>query len=350
MWLLAALATLAVVVFALDQWLDRLPGFATAAESPLRRGLLLPAAASAAFAFVHALAYELPLDEVAGWDQPATPFTSDQTLAAVILIVAALAVAAVARWREARVAGVLAATAIAAYLMPFELAPAAMVVAWAVLAGVLLLATTWLHEDEDLLAAGAATLAALGLVVTLTTVAPPERLFVDAESTINHAAFLSGATAALAALAFVLLGLAWLYRARPEARWLVVGAGALGVYLLSVGTVDIFQARVGGETDIEALEKQAQVALSILWAVLGVTAFVAGILRGRTLSGAPLRGAGLALLALATVKVFIYDMASLDASYRVLSFIGLGILLLGSSYVYQRLAPNRRPPMDAASG
>jgi uncharacterized membrane protein len=43
-------------------------------------------------------------------------------------------------------------------------------------------------------------------------------------------------------------------------------------------------------------------------------------------------------------------MASLDASYRVLSFIGLGILLLGSSYVYQRLAPNRRPPMDAASG
>ncbi len=234
--------------------------------------------------------------------------------------------------------------------MPFELRPAAMVVAWALLGGVLLLVSTRLPDDVDALAAGAVTLAALGLAVTFTTVAPPERLFVNAGSTINHAAFLSGATAALAALSLLLVGLAWLYWLWPEARWLVVGAGALGVYLLSVGTVDIFQARVGGETSLDSLQKQAQVALSILWAVLGVTAFVAGILRGRTLSGAPLRGAGLALLALATVKVFIYDMASLDASYRVLSFIGLGVLLLASSYVYQRLTPNRRPPMDAASG
>jgi len=350
MWLLAALATLAVAIFALDQWLDRVPGFATAAGSPLRHGLLLPAAASAAFAVAHALAYELPLEEVGTWNQPDTPFTSEQTLAAGILIVAALTAAAVARWREARVAGILTATAAAAYLMPFELQPAAMVVAWALLAAVLLLVSTRLRDDVHALTAGAATLAVLGLAVTFTQVAPPERLFVDAGSQINHPAFLSGATAALASLALLLVGLAWRYRLRPEARWLVVGAGALGVYLLSVGTVDIFQARVGGETDLDSLEKQAQVALSILWAVLGVTAFVAGILRGRTLSGAPLRGVGLALLALATVKVFIYDMASLDASYRVLSFIGLGILLLASSYVYQRLAPNRRPPMDAASG
>ncbi len=350
MWLLAALATLAVAVFAFDQWLDRVPGFAAVPGSPARRALLLPAAASAVFAAAHALAIELPLDEVATWNQPDTPFTSDQTLAAVILIVAALAAAAVTRWQEARVAGILVATGVAAYLMPFELGPAAMVVAWAMLAGVLLLVSTRLRDDFHALPAGAATLAVLGLAVTFTQVAPPERLFVDAESQINHTAFLSGATAALAALALLLIGLAWRYRARHESRWLVVGAGALGVYLLSVGTVDIFQARVGGETSLDSLEKQAQVALSILWAVLGVTAFVAGILRGRTLSGAPLRGAGLALLALATVKVFIYDMASLDASYRVLSFIGLGILLLASSYVYQRLAPNRRPPIDAASG
>ena len=349
-WLLAALATLAVAVFALDQWLDRLPGFAVAPRWDLRRALLLPAAAAAAFAAAHALAFDLPLDDVATWDQPATPFTSDQTLAAGILIAAALATATVARWRAARIAGILAATGVAAYLMPFELRPAAMVVAWVLLSGGLLLVTTRLRDERNALTVGVATLAALGLAVTVARVAPPERLFVDAGSRIDHPAFLSGATAALAALALLLSGLAWRYRERPEARWLVVGAGALGVYLLSVGTVDIFQSRVGGETSLDSLEKQAQVALSILWAVLGVTAFVAGILRGRTLSGGPLRGAGLALLALATGKVFIYDMASLDASYRVLSFIGLGVLLLASSYVYQRLTPNRRPPMDAASG
>ena len=45
--------------------------------------------------------------------------------------------------------------------------------------------------------------------------------------------------------------------------------------------------------------------------------------------------------ALATTKVFLYDLASLDATYKVASFIGLGVLLLASSYVYQRLKPQR---------
>jgi len=350
LWLLAAYAAVAVAVFTLDQWLDRVPGLAPLDQPGLRRGLLLPFAAAATSAAFHALAFDLPLDDVVGWSQPDTPFTSDQTLAAGILIAAALVAVAVARSSVVRVVGILTATSIAAYLMPFELEPAAMVVAWVVLALVLIGLATRLTSERHLLAAGSATLAVAGLVVALGKVAPAERLFVDAGTQIDHPAFMSGATAALSALVLLLIGIAWLYRERHEARWLVVGAGALGVYLLSVGTVDIFQARVGGETSRDSLEKQAQVALSILWAVLGVTAFVAGILRGRTLSGAPLRGSGLALLALATVKVFVYDMASLDASYRVLSFIGLGILLLGSSYVYQRLSPNRRPPMDAASG
>ena len=42
----------------------------------------------------------------------------------------------------------------------------------------------------------------------------------------------------------------------------------------------------------------------------------------------------LALLGLATAHVFVYDLASLHASYRVLSFVGLGALLLASSYAY----------------
>jgi uncharacterized membrane protein len=53
----------------------------------------------------------------------------------------------------------------------------------------------------------------------------------------------------------------------------------------------------------------------------------------------PLRAGGLALLALATTKVFLFDLASLDATYKVPSFIGLGLLLLVSSYAYQRLKP-----------
>jgi uncharacterized membrane protein len=45
---------------------------------------------------------------------------------------------------------------------------------------------------------------------------------------------------------------------------------------------------------------------------------------------------GLGLLGIATAKVFVYDLSSLDASYRVLSLIGLGLLLLASSYLYLR--------------
>jgi uncharacterized membrane protein len=57
---------------------------------------------------------------------------------------------------------------------------------------------------------------------------------------------------------------------------------------------------------------------------------------------------------LAAAKVFIYDLAFLNTSYRVLSFIGLGVLLLACSYLYQRvIAPvtsgtgdPEEPPVD----
>lgn len=53
------------------------------------------------------------------------------------------------------------------------------------------------------------------------------------------------------------------------------------------------------------------------------------------------RQCGLALLALATGKVFLVDLSSLDVAYRVLSLVGLGLLLLGCAYAYQRLRPDR---------
>jgi uncharacterized membrane protein len=123
----------------------------------------------------------------------------------------------------------------------------------------------------------------------------------------------------------------WAFRERKYARWCGVGAGVLAVYLLSVGLVDEFQGQVGGAIALEELEKRAQAGLSILWAVLGGATFVAGVLR----FGVPVRIAGLQLLGLATVKVFVWDLSTLDTSYRVLSFIGLGVLLLLSSLLYQ---------------
>jgi len=49
-----------------------------------------------------------------------------------------------------------------------------------------------------------------------------------------------------------------------------------------------------------------------------------------------LRWQGLVLLAVSVGKVFLVDMSALSQGYRILSFLGLGALLLAVSFVYQR--------------
>ena len=48
------------------------------------------------------------------------------------------------------------------------------------------------------------------------------------------------------------------------------------------------------------------------------------------------RWQGLVLLAFAIGKVFIVDISELSQGFRILSFLGLGALLLAVSFVYQR--------------
>jgi uncharacterized membrane protein len=51
------------------------------------------------------------------------------------------------------------------------------------------------------------------------------------------------------------------------------------------------------------------------------------------------RLAGLAVLGLSVTKVFLLDLAILTSLYRVVSFIGLGLLLLVGAFIWQRLRP-----------
>jgi uncharacterized membrane protein len=50
----------------------------------------------------------------------------------------------------------------------------------------------------------------------------------------------------------------------------------------------------------------------------------------------------LALLGLAIAKVWTYDLSALDELARVLSFVGLGLLLLVGAFAYQRIKPGER--------
>lgn len=65
---------------------------------------------------------------------------------------------------------------------------------------------------------------------------------------------------------------------------------------------------------------------------LGAAAFAFGLVRRRRIA----RRFGLGLLALVTVKVFVVDLGSVDVAYRVLSFLGMGLVLLGSAFLAGR--------------
>ena len=179
---------------------------------------------------------------------------------------------------------------------------------------------------------------AFGAVVALAVVTPPDRLVVDEATTILGWPFLTDASVALGALAVAAAVGGYLHRdERIGLPAFAVGAVAV-VYLLSVAVVDQFQLQVGNRP-LEELQKGAQVGLTVLWSMLGAGAFAVGLVTHR----APIRLFGLALLGLATAKVFLVDLAALDVAYRVLSLVALGILLLVSAAVYSRMTHPHGP-------
>jgi uncharacterized membrane protein len=72
--------------------------------------------------------------------------------------------------------------------------------------------------------------------------------------------------------------------------------------------------------------------LSALWMGYGTMLMAIGFWK----KSAFVRWQALGLMAFTTVKVFVYDVSELERVYRIASFIALGILLLGISFVYQR--------------
>lgn len=77
-----------------------------------------------------------------------------------------------------------------------------------------------------------------------------------------------------------------------------------------------------------------QLGLSILWTIYAAALILAGMAR----HAAMLRWQALALFAVVVAKVFLYDLSILSRFYRIISFLVLGVLLLGVSFLYQKRA------------
>lgn len=125
-----------------------------------------------------------------------------------------------------------------------------------------------------------------------------------------------------------------------------VAAAAVSVSLalayLTLQTMRLYHGPqiVGPITDPE------KYTFSAVWLVFGVVLLFVGVL----LDSKPSRIASAAVIGLTTVKVFAIDMADLAGIWRALSFIGLGLVLVGIGYLYQRLLfPRRQPIPHAAS-
>ena len=82
-----------------------------------------------------------------------------------------------------------------------------------------------------------------------------------------------------------------------------------------------------------------QYTYSAVWLAFGVVLLAGGVL----LRSQPVRFASAAVVILTVLKVFLVDMHDLTGIYQGLSFIGLGVVLLGIGWLYQRLLFPRLP-------
>jgi hypothetical protein len=142
--------------------------------------------------------------------------------------------------------------------------------------------------------------------------------------------FAAGAgAAALAALA------TWLARGR-DTRAAIVVVGLVGLWLGSFEIDRYFAPEAGNVAQHAAMARQT--GFSIWWGVYAIATLALGFAR----RSAAVRYAGLALLVLTLAKVMTVDMAEVRYVYRVLSLLGVGLLLVATSVGYAKLAPRIR--------
>jgi uncharacterized membrane protein len=123
---------------------------------------------------------------------------------------------------------------------------------------------------------------------------------------------------------------------RPEHQLaLRAGAALTLLYLASTGVVTPFESDSAVDSTLLNAHQQGQMVLSMFWGLVGVGTIVVGLRRDLGV----IRIAGLALLGVTITKLFLFDLATLESVYRVVSFVGLGLLLLGGGLVWQRLRP-----------
>jgi uncharacterized membrane protein len=128
-------------------------------------------------------------------------------------------------------------------------------------------------------------------------------------------------------------------RSRNIAAIAIVALNVLALRALSLEVADYYSWQMPrGRNAFENIVRSRAISIardfsySALWMGYGAVLMVIGFRR----ASAFVRWQALVLIAITTLKVFVYDTSQLDRIYRILSFIALGVLLLVISFAYQR--------------
>ena len=121
---------------------------------------------------------------------------------------------------------------------------------------------------------------------------------------------------------------------RPPLPTLLIIVNFLTLWILSFEVWQSFDIAIGdaGFAVREGLRDAQNLSLTAVWAVYAIAGLVIGIAKRWRY----VRLGALGLLAVPIVKVFVYDVFQLELGYRIGAFVGLGVLLLISAYLYQR--------------
>ncbi|MFC5067200.1 DUF2339 domain-containing protein [Flaviflagellibacter deserti] len=201
-----------------------------------------------------------------------------------------------------------------------------------------------LRNHSKVLATAVPVLSAIAIAISVVGALTTGNPYFSGE-TIGHGPFLAAlflgyAVPAAAATFFAL------ETRNTQPKWQAPAAASIALALIvAYATLEVRSAFHGPNlkyfeaTDVEIY------AYSVVWLVLGIALLVGGML----LKSRVVRMGSAAVILLAVLKVFLYDLNDLEGILRALSFMGLGLVLVGIGVVYQKLLFGPKPTDEAAA-
>jgi uncharacterized membrane protein len=114
--------------------------------------------------------------------------------------------------------------------------------------------------------------------------------------------------------------------------------GALLLFLLiNIEIADIFSDGPYLAFDFTASFAR-DMTYSIAWSLFALALLIIGVRREAPM----VRYAGLALMGITLLKLFLHDLTRLDALFRIGAFVGVAVILIFASWMYQRFLSTAR--------